>query len=114
MAEHFDSNETQNSEAPTYAVVSPISPVAVAQIPPTDPTYDLSGKTVCELWDHVFRGDQMFAIIREELAKRFADVRFVSYEVFGNTHDQESRLQEELPRLFREHGCDVVISGVGC
>jgi hypothetical protein len=109
-----DAKGLQMTDPPTYAVVSPISAVAVTQIRPTDPINDLSGKTICELWDLVFKGDQMFPIIREELAKRFTGIRFVGHEFFGNTHDHESRLQKDLPRLFREHGCDAVISAVGC
>ena len=29
----------------------------------------LEGKTVCELWDWIFRGDEIFPIIEKELAE---------------------------------------------
>ena len=38
----------------------------------------LEGKTVCELWEDLFRGDEMFAILREELSSALSRAsRFV-------------------------------------
>ena len=34
----------------------------------------LEGKVVCELWDWIFRGNQIFAVIEQELAKRYPGV----------------------------------------
>ena len=75
---------------------------------------DLSGKTVCELWDWLFKGDEMFEIIRGKLRERYPDIKFIDYSVFGNTHGRnEAELTANLPELFRKHGCDLVISAVG-
>lgn len=32
---------------------------------------DLSGKTVATLWDYLFRGDEIMAIVSQKLADRF-------------------------------------------
>ena len=75
----------------------------------------LSGKTVCELWNRVFRGDQMFAVIEKELAKRYPGIKFVSYEKFGSTHQWgEREVIAALPDTLKRYKCDAAISGVGC
>ncbi len=82
----------------------------------------LSGKTVCELWDWRFRGDEMFPVIEKELAKRYPGIKFVSYEKFGCTHEQFGSTQEAgerevlaaLPDKLKQYKCDAAISGVGC
>jgi len=75
----------------------------------------LEGKTVGQLWDYVFRGDEVFRIIENELSAKFPGIRFMSYDNFGNTHDRdEAKVLAELPAKLKEYGCDAVISGVGC
>jgi hypothetical protein len=75
----------------------------------------LEGKTVGLLWDYVFRGDEVFRIIENELSSKFPGIRFVSYDYFGNTHDRdEAKVLAELPAKLKKYGCDAVISGVGC
>jgi hypothetical protein len=75
----------------------------------------LDGITIGELWDDLFRGDEIFPLLREELGRRFPGVRFVDYRVFGSTHGgEEHRTMAELPDKLREHGVDAVISGMAC
>jgi hypothetical protein len=75
----------------------------------------LEGKIVGQLWDYVFRGDEIFRIIRDELSAKFPGIRFISYDNFGNTHDKdEAKVLAELPAKLKEYGCDAVISAVGC
>jgi hypothetical protein len=75
----------------------------------------LDGKTVGELWDDLFRGDEIFPILEAELVRRFPRVRFVDYRVFGSTHGgAEHRTMAELPDKLRKHGVDAVISGMAC
>ena len=75
----------------------------------------LEGKTVCELWDRVFRGDEIFPIIEKELSKRYPGSKLVSYDVFGPTHGGDAqRVLDALPDMLRRNKCDAVISGVGC
>jgi len=75
---------------------------------------DLKGKTVCELSDYGFRGEEIFPIIRESLRKIYAGIKFVEYTKFPNIHASgETQVIENLPELLRRNRCDVVISGVG-
>jgi hypothetical protein len=75
----------------------------------------LQGKTIGQLWDDLFRGDEIFPILEEELARRFPGVRFVRYDAFGSTHGRhEQRVLAELPDMLRRHEVDAVISGMAC
>jgi len=75
----------------------------------------LNGKTVALLWDYVFRGDSIFKIIQERLSTEFSDLKFVSYDNFGNIHDKdEAKVLAELPARLGKYSCDAVISAVGC
>jgi len=75
----------------------------------------LEGKTIGQLWDDLFRGDEIFPILEEELSLRFPGVRFVRYDTFGSTHGRhEQRVLAELPEMLRRHEVDAVISGMAC
>ena len=100
---------------PRYEVVSPVGPSASERVQPSLPLDDLRGKTIGELWDYVFKGDEMFRILRRALAERYPGVRFVPFETFGNLHGKdEEALVAALPARLRQSGCDAVISAVGC
>ncbi|MBI2909312.1 MAG: hypothetical protein HYX92_16835 [Chloroflexi bacterium] len=97
---------------PSYAVVWPLGKSAYETVPLAARASDLKGKTVCEVWDFLFRGEEIFSLLRESLS--FPGIRFVDYTVFGNTHGTKEReVIAHLPELLRQHGCDAVISGVG-
>ncbi|MBI2908317.1 MAG: hypothetical protein HYX92_11770 [Chloroflexi bacterium] len=99
---------------PVYDVVWPLGKSVFEALPLANRADDLSGKTVCELWEWLFRGEEIFPILRELLAERYPGVKFVDYTVFGNTHgSKEKELMAALPDMLRRHGCDAVISGVG-
>lgn len=75
----------------------------------------LRGMTIGELWDDLFRGDEIFPLLRQELARRFPGVRFVDYRVFGSTHGgDEHRTMAGLPEKLPGHGVNAVISGMAC
>jgi hypothetical protein len=75
----------------------------------------LEGKTIGELWDDLFRGDEIFPMLEKELAARFPGVKFVPYRVFGSTHGADERnVIARLPESLRERGVDAVISGMAC
>lgn len=104
----------QSGREPTYEVVWPLGRLAVERVTLSPPVTDLSGKTVAELWDMRFRGNEMFPVIREQLQARYPGIKFVDYSVFGDTHGpKEAEVVAAIPGLLREHGCDVVISAVG-
>ena len=98
-----------------YAVLWPRSPRQVGIKPLARRLGTLNGKTVAQLWDYVFRGNEVFAQLEEGLKKRYPDIRFVSYKEFGSTHGSEEReVLSALPRRFKELGVDAAISGMGC
>ena len=75
---------------------------------------DLNGKTIAEVWDRVFRGEEIFPAIREAIRKKYPDARFIEYDEFGDTHGvNQKQVLDDLPALLRQHGVDAVISGVG-
>jgi hypothetical protein len=75
----------------------------------------LEGKVVCELWDWVFKGDQMFEVFENELANRYPRIKFVSWKEFGEIHgENEKKVLAALPEKLRKVHCDAVICGVGC
>jgi hypothetical protein len=98
-----------------YEVLWPRSPRQVGLKPLARRLDTLNGKTVAQLWDYVFRGDEVFALLEEGMKKRFPDVRFISFREFGSTHGSDEReVLGSLPRKFSEMGVDAVISGMGC
>jgi hypothetical protein len=73
----------------------------------------LDGKTVAQLWDFLFRGDEVFALLEEGLRARYPGIRFVSWREFGNTHGNNERaVIRELPQRLRALGADAVVSGM--
>ncbi|MBI2909315.1 MAG: hypothetical protein HYX92_16850 [Chloroflexi bacterium] len=99
---------------PTYEVLWPLGKSVSRTAPPADRTQGLAGRTVCELWDQVFRGDEVFALLREILPTKYPGIKFVDYKKFGNTNGPGQReLIGALPQMLKEYGCDAVISGVG-
>ena len=98
-----------------YSVVWPRSEMTAGVKPLAERLDDLNGKTVCELWDYLFRGDEIFPWIEEALAARFPGMEFIRYDEFGSTHgDQEHGIIEGLPRKLQDLEVDAVISGMGC
>src|SRR3954470_14024182 len=75
---------------------------------------DLNGKTICELWDVIFRGETIYPLVREHIRERFPDVKFVSYDEFGNFHGaREHEVSASIPDKLRAHKADAVIVGIG-
>ncbi len=100
---------------PVYEVTWPRGPSAVKIIPLGKRFDTLKGKTIGELWDYVFRGDEIFPIVEEELKKRYPEVKFINYREFGNPYTvHEAKIFADLPGNAKKHGCDAFIVGVGC
>lgn len=99
---------------PRYEVLWPLAKKAVYARGAAPRLPDLSGKTVGELWDYIFRGDVVYPMIREHLRARYPGIRFVDYSEFGNFHGARSReIIAGLADKIRARGCDAVISGIG-
>ncbi len=107
MAEQreYDFHEVYWPRSPRQTKVRPLAPRLET----------LNGKTVAQLWDMVFRGDEVFALLEEGLKARFPDIRFVSWREFGSSHcGNEKEVLAALPQRFKELGVDAVISGMAC
>ncbi len=105
----------RKNSAGKYEVVWPRGKQVIDKATPARRLDTLDGKTVAELWDFVFRGEEIFPVIEAELSARFKGVKFISPDRFGNTHSTEERdVLEALPDRLRELGVDAVISGMGC
>ena len=97
-----------------YQVVWPLGKLAYRNVALQPRIADLNGKTICELSDYSFRGEEIFPIVRESLRKIYPGIKFAEYTQFGNTHGStEAEVIRTLPAMLKEHGCDGVISGVG-
>ena len=86
------------------------------EIAPVAPRLDtLEGKTVAQLWDFLFRGDEVFDLLEQGLKERYPTVKFVSWKDFGSTHGAgERQILADLPETMKSMGVDAVISGMGC
>lgn len=100
---------------PDYDVVWPRSARGVQRRRRADRLTTLAGARVAFLWDHVFRGDELFPVLADELRARFDGVEIVGYEEFGNLHGADERERiGRLPDDLRTRGVDAVVSGMGC
>jgi hypothetical protein len=75
----------------------------------------LNGKTVAQLWDFLFAGDEVFSALEAKIAEQYPDVKWVSWREFGSTHAiNEKELLASLPQRFKELGVDAAISCMAC
>ncbi len=96
-----------------FAALWPRSPrqSVTKQLAPRHAT--LNGKVVAQVWDYLFRGDEMFETLEEGLRERFPDIRFVHWREFGNIHGSDERqVIAMLPERLKSAGVDAVITAV--
>lgn len=75
---------------------------------------DLNGKVIGELWDYLFRGEEIFPLIRETMTKMFPGIRFITYENLGDIQGANQKVVlERLPAALAGHDVDAVITGIG-
>jgi hypothetical protein len=98
-----------------YAVVWPRSAKAVDMKPLARRLDTIDGKTIAFLWDDLFRGDEVWPILKEELSRRHAGVNFIDHDAFGSTHgEEEHRVLAELAGKINAMKIDAIVSGMGC
>jgi len=98
-----------------YEVVWPSGKRMQAQRPLAKRLKTLNGKTIAQLWDFLFFGDEVFTALEEKLREQYPDVKFVSWREFGSTHAvNEKELLASLPQRFKELGVDAAISSMAC
>lgn len=102
----------------SISVVSPEGEDAVVHARGAKRLDSLSGKTVGEIWNGVFKGDITFPLIRKRLQEKFPGLEVIPYTEFPHAPGSDNpALQKQhaacLAALAREKGCDGVISGNG-
>ena len=99
---------------PHYDALWPLSRKAVKRSAAAARIPDLNGKVVAELWDVIFRGEEIYPLVREYIKKRFPDVKFVKYDEFGNFHGaREHEVSATIPDKLRAFKADAAIVGIG-
>ena len=105
----------QSSADGLYEVVWPCGERKQKMRPLAKRLDTLDGKTVAQLWDFLFAGDEVFAALEQKLAERYPQVKWVSWREFGSTHAvNEKELLASLPQRFKELGVDAAISSMAC
>ncbi|MDH3295708.1 MAG: hypothetical protein OER95_15430 [Acidimicrobiia bacterium] len=108
-------NTDQPIDEPRYDVIWPRSPRGVQARRRADRLDTLDGTRIAFLWDYLFRGDELFPVLEQELVKRYPDIEIVGYEEFGNLHGADEKIRVgRLPDDLRDRGVDAVVSGMGC
>ena len=100
---------------PQYEVVWPSGERKLKVRPLAKRLDNLNGKTIAQLWDYLFAGDEVFLALEEKLREDYPDTKWVSWREFGSTHAvNEKELLASLPQRFKELGVDAAISCMAC
>ncbi len=98
-----------------YNVVWPVAELRLKLRPLARRLDTLRGKTVAQLWDFLFAGDEVFAALEAKLAEDYPDIKWISWREFGSTHGvNEKEILASLPQRFKELGVDAAISCMAC
>jgi hypothetical protein len=101
-----------------HDVVSPLGIEVVRRRGVSPRLAGLDGKTVAEVWNGVFKGDQTFPLIRRALKQRFPTLNIIPFTEFphyaggDNPAEQRARAQR-VAALAKEKGVHALISGNG-
>jgi hypothetical protein len=107
--------KSRSSEDGLYDVVWPRGERRLALRPLARRLETLNGKTIAQLWDYLFFGDEVFAELEVQLRVQYPGVKFISWREFGSTHAvNEKELLASLPQRFKELGVDAAISCMAC
>jgi len=102
-----------------YEAVSPLGEPVVQRIAMAPRLDTLEGKTIGEIWNGGFRGDESFPVIERMLKERYPTVKLIPYTEFSlvtiaSLHPEKKEKTLEILRAeLREKGCDAVITGNG-
>jgi len=103
-----------------YEVVSPLGKPVMTRIAMAPRLNTFEGKTICEVWNGGFRGDESFPMIERMLRERYPTVRMIPYPEFplvtiASLHpEKKQETLEALRAKIKEKGCDAVVTGNGC
>jgi hypothetical protein len=105
---------SNNSKQMPLEVVHPVGEVTVKPARLAAPLDSLDGKTICEAYNGMFRGDKTFPKIREMLKRRYPKINIVPYSELPPL--DIVRIEDELkriPGILRQKRCDALIAGNG-
>jgi hypothetical protein len=97
---------------PSFDVVHPVSRRPVVARTSNADLPGLTGKKIALVWDYLFRGDDVFRLVKERFHAGRSRVEFVDHEVFGDIHSHDELL-DQLPRRLEEMGVDGTIVATG-
>ena len=105
----------KSSDAGLYEVVWPSGERRQTLRPLAKRLDTLNGKTIAQLWDFLFAGDEVFTALEENLREQYPDVKWINWREFGSTHAvNEKELLASLPQRFKQLGVDAAISSMAC
>ncbi|MBM3343841.1 MAG: hypothetical protein FJY56_17285 [Betaproteobacteria bacterium] len=78
----------------------------------------LDGKTIGEVYNNHFKGEQMFRAYRRLLKERYPGVKIIPYDQFpivyvGGDPTAQKQTAKDIARLAREWDVDAIITGNG-
>ncbi len=78
----------------------------------------LEGKTVGEVYNNHFKGEQMFKAYRRLFKRRFPGVKIIPYTEFpivyvGGDPVSQKKTARDIAALAQQRGCDALITGNG-
>ena len=99
-------------------VVSPVGLSGQQQTAIAPRLETLQGKTIGEVYNHHFKGDQMFGIYRQLLQQRYPGVCVIPYtelpaSFVGGDTAYHRRIAKEIAAQAKAKGCDALIVGNG-
>ena len=103
-----------------YEVVSPLGEPVMTMMTMAPRLDTLEGKTIGEIWNGGFRGDESFPVIERMLREKYPTVKMIPYSEFplvtiASLHPEKKKeTLEALRAKIKERGCDAVITGNGC
>lgn len=76
------------------------------------------GKTICEVWNGVYKGNDTFPALRELLKQKYPGVKVIPYTEFpsnygGETLTEQRAAAQRIALMAKEKGGDALISGNG-
>src|SRR4051812_38422942 len=96
-----------SANTPNLEVLWPLAKKAIQPQKAAARLPDLSGKTIAEVWDYIFRGEAIYPIIRKSLQNRYPGIKFIDYSTFGNFHGATGKkIVAELGDKLRALGVD--------
>lgn len=84
----------------------------------SSPLDTLEGKTIGEVYNNHFKGEQMFRAYRRLLKERYPGVKIIPYDKFptvyvGGDPVSQKNTAKEIARLAKEWEVDAIITGNG-